>query len=97
MLARRRHFSLWRSKEGEMGIWSKKAAESLFRIKKHRKNCLIVHYACQSLYDDKEGLSPRISNIVVRDLENEQTFSFAIHLVAERIRTAKSEISKKLR
>lgn len=75
-----------------MGIWSKKAGESLARIKNHRKNCLIIHYACQSLYDDREGLSPRISNIVIRDLENEQTFSFAIHLVAEKMHVAKSDI-----
>lgn len=75
-----------------MGIWSKKAAEGIGRIKRHFKKCLIVHYGCQSLYDDREGLSPRIGNIVVRDLDNEQTFSFAIHLVAERMHIPKDDI-----
>lgn len=76
-----------------MGIWSKKAAESIARIRRHFKKCLIVHYGCQSLYDDREGLSPRIGNIVVRDLDTEQTFSFAIHLVAERMHIEKENIS----
>ncbi len=75
-----------------MGIWSKKSAEAIHRIREHRKRCLIIHYGCQSLYDDREGLSPRISNIVVRDLDNEQTFSFAIHLVAEKMKISRDNV-----
>lgn len=75
-----------------MGIWSNKAAEAIQRVKRHRKNCLLIHYGCQSLYDDREGLSPRISNIVVRDLDNEQTFSFAVHLVAEKLHIMRADI-----
>jgi len=75
-----------------MGIGYAKSREALDRIKRHRKNCLIIHYACQSLFDDKEGHSPRIANIVVADYENNQTASFAIHMMAEKSGVAKADI-----
>jgi hypothetical protein len=79
-----------------MGIAYRKAVEALERIKKHRKRCLIVHYACQSLYDDKDTHSPRIANIVVKDYDSDQTFSFALHLVAEKLGIPKAEITAKM-
>jgi hypothetical protein len=69
-----------------------RSREALAKIKRHRDRCLIVHYACQSLYDDKEGLSPSISNIVVKSFNNDQTVSFAAHLVAERLHIPKDGI-----
>ena len=77
-----------------MGVAYAKAQEALSRIKKHRKNCLIIHYACQSLFDDKEGHSPRIANIVVADYDNNQTTSFAIHMMAEKLGIVKGDISE---
>ena len=65
------------------------------KIKRHSGRCLIIHYACQSLYDDREGLSPSISNIVVKTYENDQTVSFAAHLVAEKMHIPKEDIVAK--
>jgi hypothetical protein len=75
-----------------MGIAFQKSREAIERIKRHRKKCLIIHYACQSLYDDKDTHSPRIANIVVKGYDNDQTFSFALHLVAEKMGITKGEI-----
>jgi hypothetical protein len=79
-----------------VAIAYRKAAEALERIKKHRKRCLIIHYACQSLYDDKDTHSPRIANIVVKDYDSDQTFSFALHLVAEKLGIDKPDIAANL-
>lgn len=76
-----------------MGIGYDKAREALGRIKKHRQNCLVIHYACQSLFDDKEGHSPRVANIVVTDYDNNQTSSFALHMMAEKLKIPKAKIS----
>lgn len=79
-----------------MAIAFRKADEALQRIKKHRKRCLIVHYACQSLYDDKDTHSPRIANIVVKDYDSDQTFSFALYLVAEKLSVPKADITARM-
>lgn len=79
-----------------MGIAFSKAREAIERIKKHRRNCLIIHYACQSLYDDKDTHSPRIANIVVKDYDSDQTFSFALHFAAERLGIGKLDIDGRL-
>lgn len=78
-----------------MAIAFKRAREALEKIKRHHSRCLIIHYACQSLYDDRDGLSPSISNIVVKNFDNDQTVSFAAHLVAERLHIPKGEIIKR--
>lgn len=78
-----------------MGIAYNRARSALEKIKKHRKKCLVIHYACQSLYDDREGLSPSISNIVVKDFDKEQTVSFAIHLTAEKHHIDKEKIKER--
>lgn len=44
----------------------------------------LIHYSCESFYDRKDGSSPRITSIAVRNLGTGQTVSFSIHLVAER-------------
>ncbi len=75
-----------------MAISFKRAREALSKIDRHRNRCLIIHYACQSLYDNREGLSPRIANIVIKDFANDQTVSFAVHLMAEKMRIPKAEI-----
>lgn len=75
-----------------MAITYNRAREALAKIRRHSGRCLIVHYACQSLYDDREGLSPSISNIVVKSFATDQTVSFAAHLVAERLHIPKGEI-----
>jgi hypothetical protein len=67
-----------------MGIAYRRACSAREKIKRHHSKCLVIHYACQSLYDDREGLSPNIACIVVKDLDKEQTVSFAIHFTAEK-------------
>lgn len=78
-----------------MAIAFNRAREALAKIKRHQSKCLLIHYACQSLYDDKDGLSPTISNIVVKSFGNDQTVSFAAHLVAERLHIPKADIVKR--
>lgn len=75
-----------------MAIAFKRARDALEKIKRHQNRCLIIHYACQSLYDDREGLSPSISNIVVKSFANDQTVSFAAHLIAEKLKIPKDQI-----
>ena len=44
---------------------------------------LIIHYSCESFYDKKDGKTPRITSIAVRNLASGQTESFSIHQIAE--------------
>ncbi len=53
---------------------------------------LVIHYACESLYD-VQGLSPRIASISVRSLVGKQEAIFAIQLVAERLHIPQDQIS----
>lgn len=46
-------------------------------------NAYIVHYACESFFNRRDGTSPRITSIAVSDLQNGQAESFSIHLHAE--------------
>lgn len=61
-------------------------------VKRHPENFYIVHYSCQSLYDDNEALSPRITSIVVTHVATEQTVSFSTHSVAEELRIARADV-----
>lgn len=76
-----------------MAISYNRSREAIARIRRHSKNCLVIHYSCQSLYDDREGLSPSISTIVIKDFENDQTVSFAAHIAAERLHIRKEDIT----
>jgi len=60
---------------------------SLFikEIKRHPENFYIVHYSCQSLYDDNQELSPRITSIAITHYASEQTISFSTHAIAEEL------------
>ena len=46
-------------------------------------NVCVVHYSCESFYDRKDGRSPRITSIALRNLDSAQTRSFSIHQTAE--------------
>ena len=78
-----------------MAISFRRAREALAKVRRHPDRCLIIHYACQSLYDDREGLSPSVSNIVVKNFANDQTVSFAAHLIAEKLHIPKVDISQR--
>lgn len=53
---------------------------------------LLIHYSCESFYDRRDGSSPRVTSIAVRNLGNKQSSSFSIHRVAEREGISISEL-----
>lgn len=69
--------------------------EIMKTIKGNRDDVYYIHYSCQSLSDDNEGYSPRITSIAVLHEKSSQMFSFSIHLVAEKLRISRDEIFQK--
>jgi hypothetical protein len=61
-------------------------------VRKHPENFYIVHYSCQSLYDDNQELSPRITSIAITHYDSEQTMSFSTHAVAEELHIAREMV-----
>ena len=59
--------------------------ELLSEIRRKPANFYFIHYSCQSLYDDNEALSPRITSIAITHFSSEQTVSFSTHSVAEEL------------
>lgn len=57
----------------------------LKNLKKHPEQHYIVHYSCQSLYDDNDDLSPRITSIAVMHYSTKQTVSFSTHAISEEL------------
>lgn len=68
---------------------ARKQIETLFDNAEH---VLIIHYSCESFYDIKDGRTPRVTSIAVRNLKTAQTESFSIHKIAERRRVAIKDI-----
>ncbi|SFH87670.1 hypothetical protein [Pisciglobus halotolerans] len=58
-------------------------SKQLKKIDHNKNNYLIIHYSCESFYDNNNGKSPRITSIAVRKLDDGQTDLFAIHKIAE--------------
>lgn len=52
----------------------------------------VIHYSCENLSDQNESLSPRITSIAVQHLESKTNYSFAVHLIAERLHVARIDI-----
>jgi len=69
--------------------------EFFAQVKKNPENFYIVHYSCQSLNDDNEGLSPRITSIGVTHFATEQTVSFSTHAVAEEMGILREDVQEK--
>ncbi|WP_082494574.1 hypothetical protein [Methylobacterium sp. Leaf108] len=61
-------------------------------IKIHPENFYIIHYSCQSLYDDNEALSPRITSIAITHYATEQTVSFSTHSIAEELHIQRDQV-----
>lgn len=61
-------------------------------LKRKPENFYVVHYSCQSLNDDNEGLSPRITSIGITHFASQQTVSFSTHAVAEEMGIAREEV-----
>ena len=63
------------------------------KINKNKQNTFFIHYSCQSLGDNNEGLSPRITSIAVLHCASSQMRSFSMHLSAEELGIGKVNIS----
>jgi hypothetical protein len=61
-------------------------------VRKHPENFYVVHYSCQSLYDDSQDLSPRITSIAIAHFSSEQTISFSTHAIAEELHIAREDV-----
>jgi hypothetical protein len=72
-------------------------ASNFFKeVKKFPEKFFIVHYSSQSLFDEgTEGLSPRITSIVVMHYATRQTVSFAVHTVAELLGISRENVESR--
>jgi hypothetical protein len=61
-------------------------------LKSSPENFYIIHYSCQSLYDDNEALSPRITSIAITHYATEQTVSFSTHSIAEELHITRDSV-----
>jgi hypothetical protein len=61
-------------------------------VKKAPQIFYTIHYSCQSLYDDNEGLSPRITSIAITHYATGQAVSFSTHSIAEELRIAREDV-----
>ena len=61
-------------------------------IKRNPENYYLIHYSCQSLYDDNEALSPRITSIAINHYATEQTVSFSTHSIAEELHIPRESV-----
>lgn len=61
-------------------------------IKRSPENFFLIHYSCQSLYDDNDGLSPRITSIAITHYASEQTVSFSTHAIAEELGIGREDV-----
>lgn len=59
------------------------ARDELKKLTVNASNSVVVHYSCESFFDTKDGKSPRITSIAVRNLDTAQSTSFSIHQYAE--------------
>ncbi|WP_298699621.1 hypothetical protein [uncultured Brevundimonas sp.] len=76
-----------------MAIYS--SAEFVKALKKTPENFYVIHYSCQSLFDDNEALSPRITSIAVSHYATDQVVSFSTHSVAEELRIAREDVLRR--
>ncbi|WDT85354.1 MULTISPECIES: hypothetical protein [Alteromonas] len=58
--------------------------KELERLVERAEHVFLIHYSCESFYDIKDGRTPRVTSIALRNLKTAQTESFSIHKIAER-------------
>jgi hypothetical protein len=68
------------------------ARKELAELFERASGVVVIHYSCESFYDRKDGSSPRVTSIAVRNLENGQTKSFSIHQMAEKKKITSDKI-----
>jgi hypothetical protein len=80
---------------GEMGAYSERkiAIQQLKELTKNAAEVLIIHYSQLLIHDaDTENISPLISAIVIRSIDDSIYEHFAIHLEADKSNIQKDEI-----
>ncbi|NUX55905.1 hypothetical protein FSB65_21185 [Paraburkholderia sp. JPY418] len=71
---------------------NREARRRFEQIDQKRDAYLIIHYSCESFYDIKDGRTPRITSIAVRNFVSGQTHSFSIHKCAEQSGVSAAQI-----
>lgn len=71
---------------------NRKAIEKAFA---NAEQSYLIHYSCESFYDNDSGQSRRVTSIAVRNLASAQTHSWSIHKSAE-LQNKLNEISDHL-
>lgn len=61
-------------------------------VKNSPEHFFLIHYSCQNLNDDNEGLSPRITSIAINHYSTGQSVSFSTHSIAEELRIPRDEV-----
>jgi hypothetical protein len=70
----------------------KKSREFIKEVKRNPENFYIIHYLRQSLYDENQALSARITSIVVIHYSTNQEISFSTHAIAEELGIAREHV-----
>lgn len=71
----------------------KEAKKALDLVDARRDQTLVIHYSCESFYNIKDGRTPRVTSIAVRNFSTGQTMSFSIHKSAEQKGVAIAQIT----
>ena len=61
----------------------KEVNQNLKKLKQKKEKILVIHYACESFYDLKNGKTPRINSIAIQNFSNRLTEIFSISKIAE--------------
>lgn len=73
----------------------KKALKTIAELESKRDNVLIIHYSCESFFGIKDGRTPRVTSIAVRNFSTAQTASFSIHKCAEQKNVEPGDIDRR--
>lgn len=65
-------------------------------LQQNMDKIIYIHYSCENLGDDNEGLSPRITSIAVLTHNGEYLKSFAFNTAAEKLHIEKNNIEQNL-
>lgn len=71
----------------------KTSSEILESIDNNKDQYLLIHYSCESFYDNENSYSRKISSIAVRKLSDGQTDLFAVYRSAEILKIDPNDIS----
>ncbi len=78
----------------ELKKWKRRrsAIKQVEQKERKRDSALVIHYSCESFYDIKDGHTPRVTSIAIRNYSTGQTASFSIYKSAEQKGATANEI-----